>query len=75
MVGTLQPHCVCALEAESVITITQMNPQKEKNQSRPTLFGSAQESVKVLNWRGFLKSAFPSLQDVLAIMAAGMATE
>jgi len=30
MVGTLQPHCLCASEAESVVTITQMNLQKEK---------------------------------------------
>jgi hypothetical protein len=30
MVATLQPNCLCALEAESVVIITQMNLQKEK---------------------------------------------
>jgi hypothetical protein len=37
MVGTSQPHCLCALEAESVVTTTQLNQQKG-GQSLPTLF-------------------------------------
>src|SRR5215470_2263061 len=36
MVGTSQPHCLLALEVESVVTITDAS-EKRKNQSLPTL--------------------------------------
>src|SRR5262249_38133569 len=36
MVGTSQPHCLLALEVESVVTITDASA-KRKNQSLPTL--------------------------------------
>jgi hypothetical protein len=65
------PDCSSAL----VRAVPQYGQAVEQSLKQRCSFGSAQESVKVLNWRGFLKSAFPSLQDVSAIMAAGMATE